>query len=374
MRLEKCWEWGIDQCALFVDLQKAFDKVNRDHLWKVLQENYYGIPKKLVRVIRSIYSQNISKVRTQKIESEYFNIESGVRQGDVLSPLLFIIFMDRCIRDVRIGLNNEETLMYADDVAVIANTVTEVQDVATRWWQGMAQNGMKINTAKGKTEVVLISRNRHQPVEVYMGENKLNQADNYIHLGVNVGEKNLQEIEINNRIAKYNQNVGMMYPLLKDKNIPRECKITVFQSILKPILLYGAEVWSLTAKTESKLQAAEMRVLRLIKGVTRKDKIRNTSIRADLNATPLLEEIERIKLRWYGHVMRMTEEKKPKKYLLWKPDGKRPVGRPRKRWIEGVQSALTRRGTSLCEIEETRRYEDRDNWRRFLGCSPADRR
>ena len=98
MLLEKSWEWGIRQYALFVDLEKAFDRVNRNHLWEVLQENRYDIPTKLIRVIRSIYSQCASKVKTSKIESEAFSIESGVRQGDVLSPLLFIIFMDRCMR------------------------------------------------------------------------------------------------------------------------------------------------------------------------------------------------------------------------------------------------------------------------------------
>ena len=84
MLLEKSWEWGIDQYAFFVDLEKAFDRVNRNHLWEVLQENRYDIPTKLIRVIRSIYSQCASKVKTSKIESEAFSIESCVRQGDVI--------------------------------------------------------------------------------------------------------------------------------------------------------------------------------------------------------------------------------------------------------------------------------------------------
>jgi len=192
--------------------------------------------------------------------------------------LLFIIFMDRCIRDVTIGQNGEETVMYADDVVVVANSLTNIQEVASRWWRGMSQNGMKINTRKGKTEIVHISRHTMQ-CEVYMGGNKLNQVENYKHLGVNVGERNLQEVEINNRIAKYNSNVGLMYPLSKDKNIPQDYKVTIYLTILKPILLYGSEVWSLTAKTESILQAAEMRVLRAIKGITRRDRVRNTTIR-----------------------------------------------------------------------------------------------
>jgi len=167
MLLKKSWEWGIDQYALFVDLDKAFDRVNRNNLWKVLKENRYNIPTKLIRVICSIYSQCTSKVKKSKIESEAFSIESGVRQGDVLSPLLFIIFMDRCIRDVTIGQNGEETVMYADDVGVVAHSLTNIQEVASRLWRGMSQNGMKINTRKGKTEIVHISRHTMQ-CEAYM--------------------------------------------------------------------------------------------------------------------------------------------------------------------------------------------------------------
>ena len=79
------------------------------------------------------------------------------------------------------------------------------------------------------------------------------------------------------------------------------------------------------------LQGAEMRVLRTVKGVTRRDRVRNPDIRRELRVEPLLEEIERIQLRWYGHVMRMTDNRLPRKYLLWQPSGSRPVGRPRKR-------------------------------------------
>ena len=68
-------------------------------------------------------------------------------------------------------------------------------------------------------------------------------------------------------------------------------------------------LYSLTTKTESKLQAAEMRVFRLIKGVTRRDRIRNVDVREELQVRPLLEETQRNKLRWFGHVKRMDTEK-----------------------------------------------------------------
>ena len=105
----------------------------------------------------------------------------------------------------------------------MANSKTNIQDVANRWLHEMNENGMKINTQKGKTEVLVISRNSRHTCDVLIGQDKVNQVANYTYLGVNVGETNVQELEINNRIAKYNSNVGLMYPLLRDINIPREC-------------------------------------------------------------------------------------------------------------------------------------------------------
>ena len=108
-------------------------------------------------------------------------------------------------------------------------------------------------------------------------------------------------------------------------------------------------------------------------GVTRKDQVRNSRIREELKVTPLLEDIERGKLRWYGHVRKMEEERKQKKYLMWQAPRKRQVGKPRRRWIEGIDRALERRGTSREEVERYNRYYERQKWRRFLQNSPADK-
>ena len=83
-----------------------------------------------------------------------------------------------------------------------------------------------------------------------------------------------------------------------------------------------------------------MWVLRLIKGVTRRDRIRNVQLREELNVVPLLDDINRKKLQWHGHVKRTIEEKKPKRFLEWFPPGKRPLGHPRMRWIQGIDKAL----------------------------------
>ena len=69
----------------------------------------------------------------------------------------------------------------------------------------------------------------------------------------------------------------------------------------------------------------------------------------------------------------MDDARLPRRYLEWKPQGKRPVGRPRKRWLDGVGEALERRGLRIGDEEEGRTYEDREIWRNVIKYSPADR-
>ena len=325
-----------------------------------------------MRVIKGLYTNCLSRVKNHTIESEWFSVETGVRQGDVLSPLLFIVFMDHCMREVNSGENEEETLAYADDVAVVTNNITDLERVADKWYQVMRQNDMKINTGRGKTEFMSVSR-RNEEFDISIGGNRVNQVTDYSYLGVNINSSNRQEIELNKRISKYNSNLGMMYPLLKDRYIPKECKITIYTAILKPVLIYGSEVWSLTSKTEARIQAAEMRALRVIRGVNKKDRIRNSHIRKDLGVEPLLTSIEKARLRWFGHVKRMEGNRLSRKYLEWQPRDKRPAGRPRKRWMEGVELALLRRGLNIQSIEEERSYEDRTQWRTICALQPTDR-
>ena len=181
-----------------------------------------------------------------------------------------------------------------------------------------------------------------------------------------VSDQNDPKIELTSRIQKYNSNLHLLYPLMKDRYIPRKVKIIIYLSILRPILTYGHESWTLTSKTRSQVQAAEMKALRLIKGVTRLDRLRNEDIRRELGVEGILEYVERGQLRWFGHVKRMNGERYPRRFLDWTPQGRRPIGRPKMRWLQNIKRGAERRGSSLDEVDETRLYEDRQAWRQFL--------
>jgi hypothetical protein len=368
--LEKSWEWNKKKYVAFIDLEKAFDRINRRKLWALLADEHYGIDRKLVRVSRGMYGECLNKVRSDGSDSGWFQVRTGVKQGGVLSPLLFVIYMDSVLRSVCTNEDNEITLAYADDIALVTDSEEALQAALNRWNERLEMSGLRMN--KTKTEVMVVGRNR-EVLGISVDGNALKQASDFCYLGVSFNEENTQDKEINSRISKYNSNVHMLYPLLKDKNVPSKCKVLIYTTILKPILIYGAECWSLTTKTGSKLQAAEMKVLRLIKGVTKRDRLTNVFIRDQLHITSLLEEIERSKLRWFGHVKRMEESRSARRFMEWEPGGRRPVGRPRKRWADGIKDSLRKRGMSLEEVDRTRSYDDRSNWRAVIWNRLTDR-
>ena len=90
--LEQANEWHSTTYALFIDFEKAFDSVNRDALWKILR--WHGLPHKIVNVIRALYEGFQCKVICGEHTSSSFRVQTGVKQGCVLSPTLFILAVD----------------------------------------------------------------------------------------------------------------------------------------------------------------------------------------------------------------------------------------------------------------------------------------
>src|SRR5678815_4452599 len=362
MIVEKRIEWNKVAYIAFIDLEKAFDIIQRERLWMVMEDPVYGINKKLIRIIRNMYENPINTVRTEMGKEKWFETKTGVRQGSVLSPLLFALYLDNCLKRICVRKDREYTFVYADDAAVVTKEQHELQAAVNSWNEVMMEWGMKIN--REKTEIMTISR-QGEHAEIWMEGTQLKQTSRFKYLGVIFDEKGWIDSELRERITKYSKNVGMLYPLMMQRGVPVEVKVTIYTTILRPILLYGSECWVLNTMQKSKIEAAEMRVLRLIRGVTLKDRVRSEAIREELGVRPIIECIERNQLRWFGHVQRMEDFRYPRRLLNWRLIGTRPVGRPRKRWKDAVEEAITSRGETMENVERTALFEDRDVWRDF---------
>ena len=137
-----------DLWIAFVDLEKAFDRVPREVVWWSLRR--LGVEEWIVNVIKAMYEGATTAVKLKDGESEEFEVKVGVHQGSVLSPLLFIIVLEALSKEFREGLPWE--LLYADDLALIAESETELLEKIKRWKDGMEGKGLRVNM--GKTKVM----------------------------------------------------------------------------------------------------------------------------------------------------------------------------------------------------------------------------
>jgi hypothetical protein len=122
--------------------------------------------------------------------------------------------------------------------------------------------------------------------------------------------------------------------LLLSKNL----QIKIYRTIILPVVLYGCENWSLTLREERRLRVFENRVLRRVFGPKRDEvteewrKLHNEELN-DLYSLPsIVRVVKSRRMRWAGHVARMGENRGMQRVLVRKPDGRRPLGRPRRRW------------------------------------------
>ena len=105
-----------------------------------------------------------------------------------------------------------------------------------------------------------------------------------------------------------------------------------YKVVASPSLLYGSETWVNTTRDMTRLEAAEMRFLRSVKGYTRLDRIRSEVVRKELEISGIQDVRSKHKQNWINHLERMENTRLPKHALNYKPRGRRDRGRPRKGW------------------------------------------
>jgi len=139
-------------------------------------------------------------------------------------------------------------------------------------------------------------------------------------------------------------------------------KIKIYRTIIFPVVLYGCETWSFTLREECRLRVFENRVLRRIFGPKRDKetgewrRLHNEKLN-DLYSSPsIIRVIKSRRMRWAGHVVRMGERRGVYRVLVGKPEGKRPPGRPRRRWADNIKMNIEEvecgvwTGSSWCRI------------------------
>jgi hypothetical protein len=125
--------------------------------------------------------------------------------------------------------------------------------------------------------------------------------------------------------------------------LSRNIKVKIYKTIILPAVLYGCETWSLTLREENRLRVFENRVLRRIFGPKRDEvtgewrKLHSEELHILYSSPSIIRQIKSRRMRWAGHVACMGAERNVYRVLMGKPEGKRPLGRPRHRWEDGIR-------------------------------------
>ena len=302
---EKFIEKNIDLHLCFIDLEKAFDTVKRDELWQALKE--HSVNQNLINAIQSFYDKPKCSVRVAGNLSKEFDVNIGVRQGCILSPLLFIIFMNSVTKSSKMNKMNVgmwklrpvniAMLSFADDLVLFGKSEKDLQHNINILNNELTKRGMRINAKKTKT--MLVSK-ESKVQNLKLGRENLEQVQNYNYLGVMINCEGKLRDEISQRIKKamtvYNQ-LGKAFTSKQELSV--KTKMAVFDTVFCPTLLYGCETWTLDSREHSRLQATEMKYLRRVVGKTKRDRIRNTSIRDQTKTKGIKTKIRIKQLRWF---------------------------------------------------------------------------
>ncbi|KAK3535343.1 hypothetical protein QTP70_009353 [Hemibagrus guttatus] len=137
--MEKYRDGQRELHRVFVDLEKAYDRVPREELWYCMRKS--GVAEKYVRVVQDMYERSRTVVRCAVGQTEEFNVEVGLHQGSALSPFLFAIVMDQLSEEVR--QESPWTMMSADDIVICSESREQVKENLERWRFALERRGMK---------------------------------------------------------------------------------------------------------------------------------------------------------------------------------------------------------------------------------------
>ena len=142
----------------FIDYAKAFDCVDHNKLWKILKE--MGIPDHLTFLLKNLYAGQESTVRIRHGITDLFQTGKGVHQGCILSPCIFILYVEYLMRNagleeaqagIKIAKRNTNNLRYADDTTLMAESEEELKSFLMKVKEESEKVGLQLNIQKNKT-------------------------------------------------------------------------------------------------------------------------------------------------------------------------------------------------------------------------------
>ena len=283
-----------------------------------------------------LYSDFKSQVICNTALTDAFSVTTGVKQGCILSPFLFILGIDWVLRQVTSGVRKGirwtltsvlEDLDYANDIVLLAHPHQDVQDKTNPLATTAGNIGLKININKTR-HLRMSSRNNES---ILVNGEVVDEVDHFTYLGSKLSTSGDGEEEI---LVRISQAFASLRSTWRSKNISQKTKIRFFKSNVLSTLLYDAESWKMTKTISHKLEVFHNKCLRRIIRIYWPQTISNYQLRRRTGTEPITQKVRRKRWKWIGHVLRIPPAALPRVALRWTPDGRRKRGRPTERNME----------------------------------------
>jgi hypothetical protein len=254
----------------FLDATKAFDKVHYCKLFKLLIKRQ--LPAHVIRLLINMYTNNFVRVAWCGVMSDYFLAVNGVKQGGVLSPVLFCLYIDDLLLALSssgvgcyIGINFVGALAYADDLVLIAPTATALRKLLSICGEYASEYCITFNAAKSKCLVIL--PNKRRDLSNCLGDCKftinsqtIDNVESFTHLGHVITSTSDDATDI---IARRNDFIGHVNNMLcYFRKLSSHIKYRLFRSYCTSF--YGCELWSLASSSIEDLCIAWRKSVRLV--------------------------------------------------------------------------------------------------------------
>ena len=339
---EKAIDHSRDIYHTFVDFKKAFDSVWQEALWAIMK--FYGFSIQMIEIICKLYSQTENAVRINGDLTEWFRVTMGVRQGCMLSPLLFNVFLEyimaQVLEDSEIGISIGgrliNNLRFADDIDLIATSEQKLQELTKKVQSTAAKFGMEVNTNKTKC---MVTAKDSKKTTIMLDGQLLESVDHFKYLGSIMTSDARSEKDILARLGKASGVAAKLAKVLKQKQIKCETKKRLLWAVVFSVATYGCEAWTVTKAMEKRINAFEMKIYRRMLCISYMDRISNKEVLERINVKEegrLLHWIQCKKATYFGHVCRMKGDRLPKMVMEGTLEGARIRGRPRKQWWENI--------------------------------------